>query len=142
MAADHLLSVRDDREVAQTEKVHLEQTELLDRDHGELRYHLVAVARKRDIGIDRVFGDDDAGGVGRAFRGMPSSLRAVSISSRTCGVPSPHLFQLRVDRSAFSMVICSSFGTCLATASTSLYGMLSARPTSRIAPRAGHRAGT
>ncbi len=100
MAADHLLSVRDDGEIAQAQKVHLEQAQLLDRHHRELRYHLVAVARKRDIGIDRVFGDDDAGGVGRAFRGMPSSLRAVSISSRTCGVPSYIFFSSALMESA------------------------------------------
>ena len=98
VAADHLLRVRDDREVAQTEKVHFEQTQLLDRDHRELRYHLVAVARERNIGIDRVFGDDDAGGVGRGV-----SRHALELARRVDQLAHLrraviHFFQLRVDR--------------------------------------------
>ena len=60
MAADHLLSVRDNRQVAQTQKVHLEQAKLFKRGHGELGHHLLIVARQRYIGVNRVFGDDHA----------------------------------------------------------------------------------
>ena len=98
VTADHLLRVRNDREVAQTEKVHFEQTQLLDGHHRELRYHLVAVARERHIGIDRVLRDNDTGGVGRSVSRHAFELSRGVDELAHLRRAVVHLFQLRVDR--------------------------------------------
>ena len=56
-------------EVAQPEEVHLEQAELLDVPHGELRHDLgvAPLLLERDDLDERAVGDDDAGGVDRVL---------------------------------------------------------------------------
>ena len=63
VTANQLFRVRDNGQVAQAEEVHLEQTQFLDGHHRKLRYHLVAVARKRNVGVHGVFGDNHACGM-------------------------------------------------------------------------------
>ena len=97
MAANHLLSVRDNRQVAQTQKVHLEQAKFFECGHGELGHHLLIVARQRYIGVNRVFGDDHARRMGGCV--------ARHTLERPCGVDQIldrrvaviHLLELRVD---------------------------------------------
>ena len=67
MTANQLFRVRDNGQVAQAEEVHLEQTKFLDGHHRKLRYHLVAVARKRNVGVHGVFGDNHACGMRRCI---------------------------------------------------------------------------
>ena len=55
-----------------------------------------------------------------AWRGMPSSARAVSMRFLTVGFSSYIFLSSGLTASARSIVICSSIGTCFATASTSL----------------------
>ena len=62
---NHLLGVVDNREVAQAEKVHLEQTELLDGRHRVLRDGRIVVHAQRHVIDDRAVCDDNTGGVRR-----------------------------------------------------------------------------
>ena len=63
------LCVVDNRQSAQTEKIYLEQSELLEGGHGELRDNGLVVSRKRHIALNRVARYDNArrmgGGVAR-----------------------------------------------------------------------------
>ena len=47
-------------EVAQTKKVHLQQTELLERRHLILAHERAVIARQRHVGVHRLLGDDHA----------------------------------------------------------------------------------
>ncbi|MBA7563173.1 hypothetical protein ES708_04826 [subsurface metagenome] len=67
--ADNLPGLAQDGQVSQAEKVHLEQPDAGDVLHGELGHHpafAVAFAHplQGDIVGERLFGDDDTGGVG------------------------------------------------------------------------------
>ena len=100
-AADHLFRVRNHRQVAQAKEIHLEQPKLLERGHWELGHHLLVVACKRHIGINRVFGDDHARRMCRCM--------ARHALKRTRGVDQfthlrlfvIHLFQLGIDCQCF-----------------------------------------
>ena len=61
LAAAHLARrVLEHGEVAQTEKVHLQQAELLERRHLELAHERAVVARQRHVGVHRLLRDDHA----------------------------------------------------------------------------------
>ena len=66
--ADNLFGARQDGEVGQSQEVHLEQPDVGDVLHGELRHHQVArfaFAQLLQRGVigQNLFGDDHAGGV-------------------------------------------------------------------------------
>ena len=63
----------------------------LDGHHRKLRYHLVAVARQRNVGVHGSLVITTPAACVDALRGMPSSARAVSIK----------LFDLRLLRHTF-----------------------------------------
>ena len=67
------------------------------RHHRKLRYHLVAVARKRNVGVHGVFGDNHACGMRRcvARHALERTRRINKLFDLRLLVV--HLFQLRVD---------------------------------------------
>ena len=97
VTANQLFRVRDNGQVAQAEEVHLEQTEFLDRHHRKLRYHLVAVARQRNVGVHGVLGDNHACRMRRcvARHALERTRRINKLFDLRLLVV--HLFQLRVD---------------------------------------------
>ena len=97
VTANQLFRVRDNSQVAQAEEVHLEQTQLLDRHHRKLRYHLVAVARQRNVGVHGVLGDNHARRMRRcvARHALERTRRINKLFNLRLLVV--HLFQLRVD---------------------------------------------
>ena len=61
LAAAHLpCRVLEHGEVAQTEKVHLQQPQLLERRHLELAHERAVVAGQRHVGVHRLLRDDHA----------------------------------------------------------------------------------
>ena len=56
----HLFGIRQNSQISQTEEVHLEQSQLLQRRHDKLRDHVAVVCRERDIVVDRLLGDNHA----------------------------------------------------------------------------------
>ena len=69
--ADHLHRVVQDGEVAQGQKVHLQQAQLLQGHHGVLTDHGVVVFRQGHVGVHGMFRDDHPGGVGGGVAGHP-----------------------------------------------------------------------
>ena len=66
---DHRHSAVEDRQVGEAEEVHLEEADVGDRPHGELRgrrgvFVIGGGPLQRDVVGEGVFRDDDAGGVG------------------------------------------------------------------------------
>ncbi len=64
--ADHTTGVVNDRQVSQTQKIHFEKPQLLQRRHGILRRHRIAVEAQRHILRNRIGGNDDSGGMSRS----------------------------------------------------------------------------
>ena len=64
MALHHLFGVAYDGQRAQPQKIHLQQSQLLDGGHRELRDYRLVVFEHRHIAVHRFAGDHDAGGVG------------------------------------------------------------------------------
>ena len=75
---DELFGVVDHGEVAQTEEIHFQQSQLLERGHGELGHDVVVVFGERHIVRDRTVGDDHAcrvhGGVARHALDLPGNV--------------------------------------------------------------------
>ena len=70
--------VVENSEVSQPEKVHLQQTQLFKRRHLVLADDGLVVLCQRDVFVYRLFGDNDAGGMGRGMaRHTLQSLRHV-----------------------------------------------------------------
>ena len=69
--ADLLHRVINDRQVAQAQKIHLEQAQLLNGRHRELGDDGIIIPGQRDIIAHRPLGDDDTSGVGRGIAGHP-----------------------------------------------------------------------
>ena len=66
---DHLHRVVQHRQVPQAQKVHFQQTQLLQGHHGILAHDGLVVPGQGDIFIHRTLGDDHAGGVGGGMAG-------------------------------------------------------------------------
>ena len=61
---DELQTFPDSRQVAQSQEVHLQQAQMLDLGHGELGRQAFIRHDQRHVGVHRILGDHDAGGVG------------------------------------------------------------------------------
>jgi len=83
-----------DREIAQPEEVHLEETQLLDSVHsywvtmGRRRVVPVGLALHGDVLGQRLVGDDHRGGVDTVLRRRPSRPLATSMTLRASPSPS------------------------------------------------------
>ena len=71
---DNLPGLAQDGQVGQAEEVHLQQADVGDILHGELGHHrflavALAAALQRHVAGQRLFGDDDAGGMGAGVAG-------------------------------------------------------------------------
>ena len=60
----HLHRVIQHRQVTQTQEVHLQKAQFLQRDHVELADDGIVIPRQGHVFIDRTLGDDHTGGVG------------------------------------------------------------------------------
>ena len=138
---DHRHGAVKDRQVGEAEEVHLEETDVGDRPHGELRGRrgVVVIGRgplQRDVVGERVFRYDDAGRMGRSVSdGAFEVERGVDdLPARVVGVAQAcklGVFPERVGR-----VMPSRVGTSLASRSPAGLPRFNARAVSRSAARA------
>ena len=94
---DGRLGVPDDGQGPQTQKVHLEQPQLLDLGHVELGHRQPVVGGKGQVVVDRLGGDDHAGRVGGGVPGHPLHLGGGVDQLFDLGVVVVELFQLGGD---------------------------------------------
>ena len=95
-ALHHLFRVCNDRQVTQTQKVHFQQAKLLQRDHGKLCYRLTIVNGQRNVGINRLPGNDHARRVSGSMTRHPFQSTGSVDQFFDPGVPVVHLPQLGI----------------------------------------------